>query len=83
MSRGYRTFTPWGHVGRADRAARQDLMGHIRAHSRISKEPEWSELYELMKRKTAGESIDADRANTLADALNAKGFTDRDIERAF
>jgi hypothetical protein len=82
--RGIRTLNPWGHVSKADRAARQELSAHISIHARISKEPEWSELADLCKRTLRQKLGDTEKArlNELSDALNAKGYSDRDIERA-
>jgi len=80
----WRTYNPWGHVSRADRTARQEAVNHMAAYLRIKDEPEFSPLVELLKLKAEGKSTpEQDRqAVALADALNAKGFMDRDIERA-
>lgn len=77
-----RTFNPWGHVSRAERYSRHVLQSQISARLKISKEPEWGELYDLARQAAAGSQIDKQRFNELSDKLNAKGYTDHDIERA-
>lgn len=77
-----RTYNPWGHVSRQERYSRHVLQSQISARLKISKEPEWDELYDLARQMAAGQQADKQRFNELADNLNAKGYTDRDIERA-
>jgi len=83
----YRTLNPWGHISRADRAARQELATRISLRARLTKEAEWPELERtliLITNMQQGRVTDEQRrrVNELIDALNTKGYTDAQIERA-
>ena len=79
-----RTYTPWGHVSAFDRAARQAELSHMAAYVRLAGEPEFPELRAIVVKIRRGLATEDEvrQMNELANALNARGYSDHDIERA-
>lgn len=81
----YRTYQPWGHVSRADRAFRHELAARIVAQGRLDGDAAFVELATLLRgvRSPADLTPAAKRrVNALCDDLNARGHNDREIGRA-
>jgi hypothetical protein len=79
-----RTYNPWGHVSRAERARRAEMSASISAHSALSREPEWTEFLTLLRAAHAGHISEAGkrRINEIANEFNGRNYSDRQIERA-
>ena len=86
----WRTLHPWGHVSRANRAARYNLSRKLCAYGKILQkegaEPLYDELEEIEK-KFNDENRDATqeekkRIEELFAALNEKGIDDETVYTA-
>lgn len=85
---GYRTFNPWGHVSKAERARRMRDYKMVDAWMHIVRVPDGEKLFnefkELVKKGNPDIKVLSEqeklRVNEIADYFNKNGVTDRQLE---